>query len=326
MVDVISRRAALIALAGSLAVLGVPGANAAETLRVGKAVLQNFGNMPLNIGMKYGIFQKEGLEIEEIIFAGGAKLTQAMVAGGVDIGLSGGPEMAFTAKGSPQIAIATIVDSPTFMGISVANNSPLRGIDDLKGKKIGVTSPGSLTYWLVEELSRAKGWTREGDRATPVVIGGNPAAQYAALRTGSVDATLGGVSVGYQLEVQKEGRLLIPVSDYVKDLSLFVTFASTAIIQQNPDAVRRFLKGWYDSVDYMKSHKAETVALSTQVIGYALPVSEQLYDHLISTFSTDGKFKKAAIEKVHASMIDLEIIDKSVDMSKLYTEEFLPKR
>ena len=141
-----------------------------------------------------------------------------MVAGAVDIGLSGGPEMAFTAKGSPQIAIATIVDSPTFMGISVANNSPARGIDDLKGKKIGVTSPGSLTYWLVEELSRAKGWTNERDRATPVVIGGNPAAQYAALRTGSVDATLGGVSVGYQLEVQKEGRLLIPVSEYVKDI------------------------------------------------------------------------------------------------------------
>jgi len=325
MMTMISRRAALIALAGSLALLSVPQAGA-ETLRVGKAVLQNFGNMPLNIGMKYGIFQKEGLEIEEIIFAGGAKLTQAMVAGGVDIGLSGGPEMAFTAKGSPQIAIATIVDSPTFMGISVANNSPLRGIDDLKGKKIGVTSPGSLTYWLVEELSRAKGWTREGDRATPVVIGGNPAAQYAALRTGSVDATLGGVSVGYQLEVQKEGRLLIPVSDYVKDLSLFVTFASTAIIQQNPGAVRRFLKGWYESVDYMKSHKAETVELATQVIGYALPVSEQLYDHLISTFSTDGKFKKAAIDKVHASMIDLEIVDKSVDISKLYTEEFLPKR
>jgi len=326
MVDVISRRAALIALAGSLAVLGVPGANAAETLRVGKAVLQNFGNMPLNIGMKYGIFQKEGLEIEELVFAGGAKLTQAMVAGNVDIGLSGGPEMAFTAKGSPQIAIATIVDSPTFMGISVGNQSTARGIDDLKGKKIGVTSAGSLTYWLVDELSRAKGWTNERDRATPVVIGGNPAAQYAALRTGSVDATLGGVSVGYQLEVQKEGRLLLPVSEYVKDIALFVTFASTAVIQQKPDAVRRFLKGWYDSVGFMKSHKAETVSLATEVIGYAPPVSERLYDGLISTFSTDGKFKQKALDKLHASFVDLQILDNSVDMSKLYTEEFLPKR
>ena len=321
----IMRHAALLALAGSLATFGAPQADA-ENLRVGKAVLQNFGNMPLDIGIKYGIFQKDGLDIESIVFAGGAKLTQGMVAGQVDIGLSGGAEMAFTAKGSPQLAIATIVDSPGFMGISVSNNSPARTIDDLKGKKIGVTSPGSLTYWLVEELSRAKGWTSEADKATPVVIGGNPAAQYAALRTGSVDATLGGVSVGYQLEVQKEGRLLIPISDYLKDYALFVTYASTSIIKQNPDAVRRFLKGWYESVDYMKSHKAETVALTTQVIGYAPEVSAQLYDHLISTFSTNGKFKKAAVEKVHASMVDLGAIDKPVDMSSLYTEEFLPKR
>jgi len=266
------------------------------------------------------------LEIEAIVFAGGAKLTQAMIAGGVDLGLSGGSEMAFTAKGSPQIAVATIVGSPGFMGISVSNNSPARGIDDLKGKKIGVTSAGSLTFWLVQELSRAKGWTSETDRATPVAIGGNPAAQYAALRTGSVDATLGGVSVGYQLELQKEGRLLLPISDYLKEYPLFVTFASTSIIKQNPDTVRRFLKGWYESVDYMKTHRNETVALASQVIGYALPVSERLYDQLISTFSLDGKFKKAALEKVHASMIDLGAIDKPVDMTKLYTEEFLPKR
>ena len=326
MTDTISRRVALIALAGSLAMPMAPAANAADNLRVGKAVLQNFGNMPLNIGMKYGIYQKQGLQIEEIIFAGGAKLTQGMVAGSVDIGLSGGPEMAFTAKGSPQIAIATIVDSPTFMGISVATQSTARGIDDLKGKKIGVTSPGSLTYWLVGELNRAKGWTSEGDRAIPVVIGGNPAATYAALRTGQVDASLGGVSVGYQLELQNQGRLLIRISDYVTDIALFVTFASTSIIQKNPDAVRRFVKGWYESVDFMRSHKAETVALASEVIGYAPSVSERLYDGLISTFSTDGKFKPKALEKIFASMVDLGNLEKSADLSKLYTEEFLPKR
>jgi ABC-type nitrate/sulfonate/bicarbonate transport system substrate-binding protein len=103
-------------------------------------------------------------------------------------------------------------------------------------------------------------------------------------------------------------------------------FASTTVAKENPDLVRRFLKGWYESVDYMKAHRAETVALSTEVIGYALPVSEQLYDHLISTFSTDGKFKKAAVDKVYASMLDLGTLDKPVDVRTLYTEEFLPKR
>ena len=65
-----------------------------------------FGYVPLDVGMKYGLFAKQGLEIEEIVFTGGAKLTQALTAGALDIALSGGAEMAFIAKGAPEIAIA----------------------------------------------------------------------------------------------------------------------------------------------------------------------------------------------------------------------------
>src|SRR5262249_34843960 len=137
-----SRRATLAGLgtAVSLAALGVPPARAADKLRVGKAVVEVFSYVPLNIGMRYGIFEKHGLQVEEINFAGGAKLAQGMAADAVDIGLSGGPDMAYSAKGAPQIAIATIAASPSFMGINVGAQSTARGIDDLKGKKLGVTS------------------------------------------------------------------------------------------------------------------------------------------------------------------------------------------
>jgi ABC-type nitrate/sulfonate/bicarbonate transport system substrate-binding protein len=325
MAAVISRRVALTALAGSLAVLGAPAAKAAETLRVGKAVVQVFGYIPLDVGMKYGFFQKEGLEVQETNFAGGAKLAQAVAAGAIDIALSGGPEMAFTAKGAPEIAIATISASPAFMGINVASQSTARGIDDLKGKKIGVTTVGSLTHWLVDELNRAKGWTKEGERAIPVAIGGAPTTQFAALRTGQVDAAVGGVSVGYQLEERHAGRLLIDCSQYVKDLELFVTFANKAIIERNPDAVRRFLKAWYQSVAFMATHKAETVQTTVDVIGYSPAVAERLYDSLMSKISTDGKFEQKALDKLFSSFVDLKILDKSTDMSKLYTEIFLPR-
>src|ERR1700692_2840058 len=96
---VISRRAALAALAGALALSGAAVAKAAGNLRVGKAVSENPGYIPLDVGVKYGLFQNEGLEIQKIDFTGGAKLTQAVAAGAVDIALSAGPDMAFTAKG-----------------------------------------------------------------------------------------------------------------------------------------------------------------------------------------------------------------------------------
>jgi len=318
-----SRRAVLAMAGGTLAVLRVPAVLGAEKLRVGKAVSQVFGYIPLDIGMKYGFFQKEGLVIEETSFISGSKAAQAVTAGAVDITLSGGPDMAFTAKGVPQIAIGTITTSPAFMGIAVGAQSKARTSADLKGKKIAVTSPGSLTYWLVDELNRVKGW-RGDDRAVPVAIGGAPPTQLAAIKTGQVDAAIGGLQVGYQLEEQHEGRLLVDISDYVKSLELFVIFASTAAVRQNPSALRRFLKGWYAAVGFMKTHRSETIELAARTLGWPPAVAERCYDRTRGQFSATGKFDRAAIDKLRASFVDLKILDEAADMSKLYTQEFLP--
>jgi len=326
MSGVVSRRTALAMLGGSLAALQVPAALAAGTdkLRVGKAVAQVFGYIPLDIGTKNGIFAKHGLEIEETSFVSGSQLAQAITADAIDITLSGGPDMAFTAKGAPQIAVASITTSTVFMGIAVGSQSTAKSSDDLKGKKIAVTSPGSLTYWLVDELNRVKGWTGD-DRAQPIAIGGAPPTQLAAIRTGQVDAAIGGLQVGFQLEEQHEGRLLVDISDYVKELELFVTFAHTNLVKQNPDALRRFLAAWYESVAFMKSHKAESVKLAAEVLNWSPAVATRCYDRTIAHFSTNGRFEKQALDKLRTSFVDLKVLDPSADIAKLYTEEFLPK-
>lgn len=321
----ISRGAALTVLGGSLAAAAVPvAAPAADKLRVGKSVQQVFGYVPLDIGIKYGQFAKQGLDVEEIVFTGGTKLTQAITAGAVDFGLSGGSEMAFIAKGAPELAVASITDSPAFMGIDVGASSTARGLDDLKGKRIGITTQGTLTSWLVDELNRVKGWTG-ADRAIAVPIGGDPAAEVAAFKTGQIDANIASPANGYELADLHVGRSLIDVSSYVKQMELFVIFASNAIVAQNPDAVRRFLAGWFDAVRYMRSHKPETVAVTTAATGYPPDVAARIYDQLIAKFSTDGRFSRPGLDKLFASFSDLSLIDKSVDTSKLYTERFLSK-
>jgi NitT/TauT family transport system substrate-binding protein len=321
----LSRRDALSAIGVALATLSAPRAKAAETLRVGKAVQQNPGYIPLDVGMQFGLFANEGLEIQELNFTGGAKLAQGVSAGAVDIALAGGPDMAFVTKGAPEIAIASITASPAFMGIFVGSQSTAKSADDLRGKKIGVTSPGSVTYWLVDELNRVKGWTG-ADRARPVVVGGSPTSAFAALKTGEVDAGTGAVEEGFELEERHEGRLLLNASDYVPDLELFVTFASNDIIKKNPGAVRRFLKAWYDSVAFMRGHRAETVQVLRDVIGYSPAIAARAYDTSMPLFSTDGRFEPKALDTLRRSFIDLKVLDSGADLSKLYTEAYLPKR
>jgi ABC-type nitrate/sulfonate/bicarbonate transport system substrate-binding protein len=310
----------VFAACAALALLAAPAS--AEKLRVGKVVAQNFGFVPLNIGVETGIFKKLDLDIDEFDFGGGAKQQQALVAGSIDLAIGGGTDIAFEAKGSPALAIAAITSSPAFMGYIVGADEHATSLDDLKGKKIGVTTAGSLTRWLVDQLNRSKGWGDAG--AVPVAIGGELATEVAALKTHQVDAFVDSPAIGYSLETQHAGRLLATCEDYIKDLQVFILYAHTSLIQQNPDAVKRFLKGWLQAISYMKVHKDETVEIARKITGFSKPVEEREYDLLMPYFSTDGKFDQKALAATAQSFVDLKMLDAVPDMSKLYTERFLP--
>ncbi len=310
--------AALLA-AAALACLAAVGAHA-DPLRVGKAVV-NFGYLPLDVGTAAGIYEKNGVAIAPFDFTGGAKLHQALTAGSIDIALGGGTDMAFILKGAPERAIASVTSSPSFLGITVGADTGIRDLDGLKGKKLGVTSPGSLTFWLVQELDRVRGWGDAG--ATPIVIGGSIAIDTAAIKTAQVDGVLANTGVGYALEEQGIGKLIAPTSAYVGELELFTIFASTTVMEKNPDGVRRFLRAWFDAVAYMKQHRDETVAIASKVTGFSRTVEARDYDLLMLQFSTDGRFKPQALARLRTIFADLKITDEPIDFAQLATEQFL---
>lgn len=315
-------RAATAALLVAAAFVATLAPACAERLRVGKVVAQNFGFVPLNVGIAQGFFKDAGLDIDEFDFGGGAKQQQALIAGSIDIAIGGGTDLAFVAKGSPALGVAAITASPAFMGYIVGQDMPAKTMDDLKGKKIGVTTAGSLSRWLVDQLNQAKGWGADG--AIPVPIGGELSTELAALKTHAVDALVDAPAIGYQLETVSAGRLLFICSDYIHDLEVFVIYAATPLIAQNPDAVRRFLKSWFEAVAYMRGHKDETVEIARKITGFSKPVEEREYDLLMTHFSTDGKFDQPALAALARSFVDLKTLDQAPDMAKLYTEKFLP--
>src|SRR5438105_15686275 len=72
----------------------------AATLMVGKAAPNADPIIPVNVGDKLGIFKKHGLDLTIVDFTGGSKMTQAIAAGSIDIGIGAGTEMAVVAKGA----------------------------------------------------------------------------------------------------------------------------------------------------------------------------------------------------------------------------------
>lgn len=316
---------ALLALALALGAAVLPlAASAAATIVVGKAVATSDPVIPVDVGNELGIFQKHGLEVKIVNFLGGAKMVQALTAGSIDIGDAGGTELAFIAKGVPMMGICESAGPFSFLSIGVPQDSPITSIDGLKGKKIGVSSPGSLTEWLATELAVKKGWGPNG--VTPVAIGNGVAGTIAAFREHLVDADLGGTTQFLNMEEKNIGRPLVAVSDYEGSMVSGFLTASNHIIETDPAAVRAFVLGWVETVDFIRTHKAETVKLESGITHLPESVMAKEYDITHGRLFTKAcDFDDPSIAELKRSLVALKQLAPSADMSKFYTRAFLPK-
>jgi len=314
-------RARRWAAACAALVLAATGADA-ETVRVGKAQAQQFAFVPADVGSDAGIFKQHGIELEISNFAGDAKLLQALAAGAIDIALGGGPTLAFVAKGTPMLGIAALADAPGTIMLVVLKDGPIKTEDDLKGRTVSVSTTGSLTYWLAKELSRAHGWGNDGINIAPL---GSPIAQVAALKTGQIDGVVTDSSSVIKLEEDGVGRILVRFGDRIKDFHVHTALASTAFIDKHPDAVRAFLAGWFESVRHMRAHKEEAVEIAARVTGVSKTVAARNYDELMPIFNPTGRFNAKALDVLATSFVEMGALPEKPDMSKLYTEQFLPK-
>jgi NitT/TauT family transport system substrate-binding protein len=314
------RLACLLVLAA--ANLGAPAtdARAQDTLRVGRAIANSWSFIPLDVGMAAGIFAKHGLAIESVSFTGSARLQQGMAAKSIDIGLSSGPELAMVAKGAPVIAVGAIVLSPR-MTITVRAGGPIRQPQDLRGKRIGVSTSASLTEWLTRELSRREGWGRDGVQAIAL---GSDAAQIAAMKTEQIDGLVLDVATALRLESAGEGRIVLYFGDIIKDFIQNAAYARRDLVAANPQQVRRFLAGWYDTIAYMGTHKDESIRIALPIVDLPPDLASRGYDQWMEAYSRDGKFDPVALGLLAKSFVEMGLLPAEPDMKGLYTEEFLP--
>jgi len=299
----------------------VSGAVAAETLRVGKAVGVAFSFVPLDIGIRQGIFARNGITIEATNFGGDARMQQAMAGDSIDIALGSGPAMAFIVKGAPVKAIAAMAGPPLLLTLVVRPDGP-KTIAEMKGKTVSVSTSGSLTYWLVSETSRQQGWGPGGINIAPL---GAPQAQYAALARHDTDGMVADLSSALDMEQNGKARILMRFGDLVKDFHIHVIFATNTAIAARPEALRAFLEGWFETIAFMRRDKAATVAIAIDVMNKDEAIMSRTYDELMPMYSDDGRFNPKALAVLAKSYVELGELPTEPDPTKLYTEAFLPK-
>ena len=122
-------------------------------------------------------------------------------------------------------------------------------------------------------------------------------------------------------------RLLYSFGDLVKDFHMQIILATDKVIAREAAGGARVHGGMARNRGLTpRRTRPKPLAITQKVLGFHPDVLNRAYDRLIDNYSTDGRFNRRALAVLARSYVELKLLDQEPDMSKLTTEEFLPKK
>lgn len=244
--------AATLALSAAHAAAGEP---AKEKFVVRYANIQWFD--PVYVADEKGWFAEEGIQIEWVGEIPAAQLVPAVAANTIQFANRHTPLVLTARAGGARVKIVAAGAQTTperpHMKYLVLPGSPIRGVEDLKGKKVAINSFGACSEYVLEEHLRRNGL----DKDVELVVIPDPN-QEQALKQGLVD--VGVLHSPYYEKVVKTGAARELFNDYVVDDGLsgmLPYFTNEDFARQHPDVVRRFVKVLVRAADWTNAHHEE---------------------------------------------------------------------
>lgn len=332
-----TRRAVLMAAAATVFVPALASAQALEkkkvTIAVGGKNLLYY--LPLTVAEQKGFFKDEGLDVEIVDFAGGARALQAVVGGSADV-VSGAFEhnINMQAKGQPMRAFVLQGRAPQIvLAVSTKTMPNYKTVADLKGKKIGVTAPGSSTN-IMSNFVLAKNGLKPAD-VSYVGVGASQGA-VAALRSGQIDAISNLDPVMTILARSNDIKIVSDTRDVAEADKVFggpmpaaTLYAPVAFIDKNPNTVQALTNA------IVRANKWIQQAGPSDIVK-AVPESYLLGDRAVyidaflkakPALSPDGMIPEAGPATALRALqsVDPAMLNAKIDLKSVYTNDFVKK-
>ena len=233
---------------------------------------------------KHGFAEKQGLKLELLQVKDDQIGLKALIAGEVD-SFEGGPQGVFAAVArGADVKIIGCHWVVVPHGIYVRDD--IKKVEDLKGKSIAVSAPNSMPDMLARFALAKYGITP--DQVKLAAVGGDRE-RYQALAGGVVEGAV--VSNEYQPAMPKNLHLLIAGRDAVPNFLRVCMVSSGKVLAERGDDAVRFLAAEMQALRYALSHKAETVALTQEII-HAKPDDPRpafVYDDAVAHHAIDAE-------------------------------------
>jgi NitT/TauT family transport system substrate-binding protein len=317
------------------------GALAAPGLEKEKIVIAVGGKnlfyyLPLTIAERRGFFKEEGLAVEVPDFAGGSKALQALMGGSADV-VSGAYEHTinmqtknlfireFVVQGrAPQIVLA----------VSTKTMPDYRQLADLKGRKIGVTAPGSSTAMMVGYLLAKAGLSIKDD-VSIIGVGASTMAVN-AIQSGQIDALANLDPVTTLL--QRSGSIqIIADTRTLKDtrevygglMPAAVLYTTEEFIRRNPNTTQALANAMVRALRWLQTATPDEVAdtVPKEFLLGDRALYMDAWKNVKEAMSPDGMMDPSGPAVAHEMLntFDAEVAKKKIELERTFTNEFVIK-
>lgn len=286
--------------------------------------------LPKFVGKEKGFFKRNGLEVELVRFESGPDMGTALLGGSIQIGMIGTPGLINAAvAGRPLVAIidnGSNLAGPQgyeyYTGLVVLEDSPVRNLGDLKGKKIAlnVLKANSEAQTVMQILR----WNRENPgRAIDL----NKDVQFILLPFGSMPAALekGIVDVASmiepfmtQLSQKRKVRIIAPVGYALSNWPVSFGIVRRDYGEKNVDVLEKFRAGWFDSVRWIRANQDEARAIMQKYAGVPADVARRI---VLPNWSEDIRTTRQSTEQVMDGMLKGGMIQKKADIGQIIVED-----
>ena len=324
-------------LFGSAALLVAPGIWAQPkpekpkiTIAVGGKT--SFYCLPLTIAEQLGYFKAEGLDVEINDFAGGTHALQAVAGGAADV-VSGAYEHTISLQSKNQAYQAFVLQGRApgiAMAVSAKAMPNFRRVADLRGKKIGVTAPGSSTNMVANLVLQRAGL--KADDVSFVGVGSSAAA-VAAVRSGQIDALCNVDPAMTMLEQKAEVRLIVDTRTLKGTQEVFggqmpagCLYAPQEFLQKNPRTTQALANAMVHALKWLQTAGPGDI-LKTVPETYLLG-DRGLYlasfNKVREALAVDGLLPEEGAQTALRTLasFDSGVVPGKINLGKTYTNEF----
>jgi ABC-type nitrate/sulfonate/bicarbonate transport system substrate-binding protein len=293
-----------------------PPAEAADTIQFGLLGAANAVEWPFYIGMRKGFFADAGVAPDLVYVPSPAGLVQQLASGSLDIVDIGAVEPIHAVSRGAAVAILRI--SGAVSPYAVVAKSTIGTIKDLKGHTVVIGGLVDINRVYLERVLQAAGLK---DSDIDITVAGSTAARFAALKSGTADATMLAPPVNFFAEAVGFHTIGMMI-DYTTELPFGATDVSVAFATKHRDTVVKFKAALDKSFAWFNTDANRDAAID--ILAEEMKTANRddvakSYDYMrkIGFFPVDGVVSRKNLEKLMDEMVAIGDTDGKVPLDKL---------